>query len=1436
MSFRKRITSLISLRQQTRSRNRNSAITRRLLVESMEARRLLTTIDLATLTASEGMTLYGATGGELSGFSVSDAGDVNGDGLDDLIVSSKEQSRFGFFVAGASYLVYGSTTMPASIDLGTIGTAGVTFQGVKGTGRFGYSVSAAGDVNADGFDDLIMSAPFGLGPMNEANAGDTYVFFGSASLPSVISANSANVTIFGAEAQDRSGISVSGAGDVNGDGYDDMVIGAHLADAAGNAKSGAGESYVIYGGASMPATIDLATLGTAGVTIYGSGAGDQLGLSVSGAGDVNGDGFADVILGAGYADTTSPVRSTGGESYVIFGGTALPATIDLAVPASTFITILGVQGGDFAGYTVGGGGDVNGDGFDELLINAPGGDGPGANTRTTAGDSYVVFGSASLPPTIDLLTLGTAGITIFGADAGDAGIDVNTGGFISTAGDVNADGYDDLIIGKERADAASNAKSGAGDSIVVFGGPSLPTTIDLFTLGSAGITIFGAGAADNNGVSVSSAGDVNGDGFADLLTGAFLADGVNNLRSSSGESYLIYGSNTFTSSVTHPGTSSAETLTGTAAANVMVGGRGNDILLGNGGADVFNGGEGNDTIAVSILPFKRASGGNGDDTLRLDGSGLTLDLTTLADNRLQGIELIDITGSGINTLTLNYREVLNISDESNQLIVRRNGGDVVNIGSGWTQGADQLIGSDNFQTYTQGIATLLIEDTTPVGSSGDDAFVLTYLGSNNTGSLNITLATNGGPIIDVGTYPMNVPLVIDGLGGTDSVRINGTSGGDSFIVNSAGITINGASLTLSNFESRTLAANAGNDLYQFDTTSPLGLYSIIESGVGIDTINLASSTLPVTLNLGLAATQVVNTNLSLILSSASTIENATGGSADDVLTGNSLANTLVGGNGNDTLAGGRGSDTMSGGAGNDTYVFDLPSSSELDTLNESANQGTDLLNFAALALPVTLNLGLTSNQLVHTSRRIRLNSATAFENVTSGSGNDTLIGNNAANVLTSGSGNDTLTGGRGNDRLFGGIGDDTYIFGQAPSAEADQVTELSGQGTDRLSFSDVTTAVTLSLASTSVQTVHTNRTLKLNSASVIEDAAGGTADDILTGNNLNNLLRGGAGDDILVGSAGADQLFGEAGRDILIGGNGLDTLDGGTEEDILIAGRTTSDTVNSNLNALRTEWKSANSYSTRITNLRTGVGPSNSSLKATVNVLNDAGEDDVLTGGTETDWHFAAVDDVINDLFVGEVLERLNVPVSLLQTSQTGAQIAANPAITFFETGTVNGTSLDFTSGAAGDDKYLFEWNLLPAGARGELEIAVTIDHTALTVDNDFIFGLTDGVNFNAWERSDNSGGSWWKREDAVSGTSVAGFTFVKGSLATVEPFTIRFRIPAGGALTQLMINEGTDSITDGFATNPLNGNNALKFFMARQGASEDYRVNSVQISVVEYV
>ncbi len=130
----------------------------------------------------------------------------------------------------------------------------------------------------------------------------------SASLSGTISVASAAVTIFGIDANDNSGRSVSGAGDVNADGYDDLIIGAPEVEWVKSAiRNLSGESYIVFGGASMPSTIELASLGTSGVTIYGSGANDRSGVSVSGARDVNGDGFDDVIIGAGEARTESLV-------------------------------------------------------------------------------------------------------------------------------------------------------------------------------------------------------------------------------------------------------------------------------------------------------------------------------------------------------------------------------------------------------------------------------------------------------------------------------------------------------------------------------------------------------------------------------------------------------------------------------------------------------------------------------------------------------------------------------------------------------------------------------------------------------------------------------------------------------------------------------------------------------------------------------------------------------------------------------------------------------------------------------------------------------------------------------------------------------------------------------------------------------------------------
>jgi Dockerin type I domain/FG-GAP repeat/RTX calcium-binding nonapeptide repeat (4 copies) len=718
--FRKSIASNERRFQGIRKRSR-----RRLLVEQLESRRFLTTIDLVALVAGQGTSLFGADAGDQSGISVSNAGDVNGDGFDDLIIGAYLADASGNLKDGAgdSYVIFGAASLPTTIDLANLGSAGINIFGADAGDRSGTSVSSAGDVNGDGFDDLIIGAYRAAASGNaKANAGESYVIFGAALLPATIDVSNldtAGITIFGAETLDNSGVSVSSAGDVNGDGFDDLLIGAFLASASGNARSGAGDSYVIFGAASLSAMIDLNTLGSAGITIFGAEASDRSGRSVSSAGDVNGDGFDDLIIGAYLADASGNAKSTAGESYVIFGATLLPTMIDLAMAGSAGITLFGADVGDRSGFSVTSAGDVNGDGFDDLLIGARLADSSG-NTKPEAGESYVIFGAASLPATIDLGTLGQSGqpvgITFFGVDAND-----RSSGSVSSAGDVNGDGFDDLIIGAYRADGSGNTKSNAGESYVIFGAESLPITIDLANLGSAGITILGADANDQSGISVSSAGDVNGDGFDDLIIGARNADASGNLNDGAGESYVIFGGNGFTNSIAagYLGTNTTNTINGTAGAQILNGADGDDTLVGLGGADVLLGGRGNDNFEVTDLSFRRIVGGNGKDTLKINGAGLVVDLTTNVQNRIVNIERIDITGTGNNELNFNPTGLLALSTSSNTLQIKHDLGDTIRPGTNWkAQGLQKIDGIyvhviTQDTTVTPNQARLEIDNTLP---------------------------------------------------------------------------------------------------------------------------------------------------------------------------------------------------------------------------------------------------------------------------------------------------------------------------------------------------------------------------------------------------------------------------------------------------------------------------------------------------------------------------------------------------------------------------------------------------------------------------------------------------------------------------------------------------------------------------------------------------
>ena len=383
----------------------------------------------------------------------------------------------------------------------------------------GYHMSgdevASGDVNGDGYMDIIIGAPW-ADPGGRTEAGETYVIFGSSSpRPTIdLSTESADITIYGAASGDLSGIAIA-SGDINGDGYDDIIIGAPRADPAGGKD--AGKTYVIFGfSPSSPVTIDLSTE-SADITIYGDDYKDYSGRVASG--DINIDGYDDIIIGAHNANPGGRYRA--GETYVIFGSSSPPATIDLN-SQSADITIYGDDNNDESGSAVASG-DINGDGYMDIIIGAPQAD-------QWVGVTYVIFGSSKPPTTIDLNTQ-SADITVYGDDTGDRS------GSAVASGDVNGDGYDDIIIGASWADPGG--RSEAGETYVIFGSsfPSPPYTIDLNSQ-SGDIIVSGDDLDDRCGKEVDS-GDVNGDGYIDIIIGAYRADPPG--EKDAGKSYVIFG-------------------------------------------------------------------------------------------------------------------------------------------------------------------------------------------------------------------------------------------------------------------------------------------------------------------------------------------------------------------------------------------------------------------------------------------------------------------------------------------------------------------------------------------------------------------------------------------------------------------------------------------------------------------------------------------------------------------------------------------------------------------------------------------------------------------------------------------------------------------------------------------------------------------------------
>lgn len=318
-----------------------------------------------------------------SGWSVAGAGDVNGDGYDDILIGEKYNGDGGF-EAGKTYLILGRESGWAMNT--SLSNANASFRGEDTDDRSGYSVAGAGDVNGDGFDDILIGAP--NDEEGDSGAGQTYLIFGKSSgWLKDTDLSDADASFLGEDADDESGISVAGAGDVNGDGYYDILIGAHYDEEGGGA--GAGQTYLIFGKVSGWA-MDT-NLSTADASFLGEDGDDLAGFSVAGAGNLNGDRYDDILIGAPLDEGNG---SMGGQTYLILGkASGWAMDVNLSNADASF---LGEDTGDQAGHSIAGAGDVNGDGYDDILIGARRDEESGVN----AGQTYLIFYEST--PTIPL--------------------------------------------------------------------------------------------------------------------------------------------------------------------------------------------------------------------------------------------------------------------------------------------------------------------------------------------------------------------------------------------------------------------------------------------------------------------------------------------------------------------------------------------------------------------------------------------------------------------------------------------------------------------------------------------------------------------------------------------------------------------------------------------------------------------------------------------------------------------------------------------------------------------------------------------------------------------------------------------------------------------------------------------------------------------------
>ncbi len=415
----------------------------------------------------------GPTQGDLYGQSVASAGDVNDDGYADVIIGSPLYAETaGGDKIGAAFIYRGSNT---GIDSETYE---VKLTSKKGS-NFGAAVSSAGDVNGDGYDDVVIGAPKHHDPDGIGANGAAYVFHGSASGIQTTPTWSK----IGAD-NSEFGCAVAGAGDVNGDGYDDVLVGACTYGA--DPIEGAGAVFLFLGSAGglSPAAEPFADW-----TSVGLYAGDSLGHSVAALGDLNKDGYADFAAGAPGFDVNVYDLISVGAVYVWYGSASGPS-------ADPSWSAYGDQYLQQMGYSLSGAGDVDGNTYPDLIVGSR----RYSSTRILySGGAHVFTNSGGM--------LNAAPSRVYSGPSSNSGFGMSVAG----VGDLNDDGYADVSVGTPYCDGLTDNNEGC---VFVYLGSVIGVSGEETWLG------WGGKADSEYGMSVGGAGDVNGDGYDDLIVGA----------------------------------------------------------------------------------------------------------------------------------------------------------------------------------------------------------------------------------------------------------------------------------------------------------------------------------------------------------------------------------------------------------------------------------------------------------------------------------------------------------------------------------------------------------------------------------------------------------------------------------------------------------------------------------------------------------------------------------------------------------------------------------------------------------------------------------------------------------------------------------------------------------------------------------------------------